>query len=295
MIRANMSFCAILSPLDIFSRVAAPHVVMDWPSHSHHEFCLVVDGIPTLGYAGCKVCAEPGTLFLFIPNEAHAVWNSESVTARLWSLEFRIGDSVMTEFSALFERAPERRVLKLSTGKQQWFCNTCQRIAFEKAAGVPGATAASVWLALQLVTVTRWFSAQPDADFVDAREEIDSQCFELWQKIHRHVCQPSHPGPMLFGLNRCHDSLRHRFRKRYGISPQGMLIRLRMNRAKELLRTSNLSIKEIADELGYSRQHDLTRAFCKYTGTSPSDWRMRANGIEENGSETVSEVRPLGV
>lgn len=51
---------------------------------------------------------------------------------------------------------------------------------------------------------------------------------------------------MLFGLNPCHDSLRHRFRKLFGISPQGMLIRLRIDRAKELLRSSNLSVKEIA-------------------------------------------------
>jgi two-component system response regulator YesN len=53
-----------------------------------------------------------------------------------------------------------------------------------------------------------------------------------------------------------------------------------MDRAKELLRTSDLSVKEIAYELGYSRQHDLTRAFHKYTGTSPSEWKMRANGFE---------------
>jgi AraC-like DNA-binding protein len=32
-------------------------------------------------------------------------------------------------------------------------------------------------------------------------------------------------------------------------------------------------VKEIAQELGYSRQHDLTRAFHKYTGTSPSEWK----------------------
>jgi AraC-like DNA-binding protein len=70
---------------------------------------------------------------------------------------------------------------------------------------------------------------------------------------------------MLFGLNSCQDSLRHRFRKLFGISPQGMLIRLRMDRAKDLLRIGNLSVKEIAHELGYSRQHDLTRAFHKYT------------------------------
>ena len=58
-----------------------------------------------------------------------------------------------------------------------------------------------------------------------------------------------------------------------------MLIRLRMERAKELLRGSKLSVKEIAHELGYSRQHDLTRAFRKYSGTSPSEWKTRLNGV----------------
>ncbi len=146
--------------------------------------------------------------------------------------------------------------------------------------GCLSAFAASAWLTLQLVDITRWLSADFEVDLGDGSDEIDPQCFQLWQKIHRQVFQPSSPGPMIFGLNPCHDSLRHRFRKLFGISPQGMLIRLRMDRAKELLRTSNLSVKEIAYELGYSRQHDLTRAFHKYTGTSPSEWKMRANGFE---------------
>jgi two-component system response regulator YesN len=58
-----------------------------------------------------------------------------------------------------------------------------------------------------------------------------------------------------------------------------------MERAKELLRTSNLSVKEIAQELGYSRQHDLTRAFHKSIGTSPSEWKMRSNGFESPSTQ----------
>jgi transcriptional regulator GlxA family with amidase domain len=130
------------------------------------------------------------------------------------------------------------------------------------------------------VNVTRWLLAHSDGDLPDAIEEIDPQCFELRQKIHHHVYQPTSPGPMLFSLNPCHDSLRHRFRKLFGSSPQAMLTRLRIDRAKELLRTSTLSVKEIAFEVGYSRQHDLTRAFHKYSGISPTEWKMRSNGLE---------------
>ena len=78
---------------------------------------------------------------------------------------------------------------------------------------------------------------------------------------------------MVFNLNPRHDSIRHRFRKLFGISPRGLLVRLQVDRAKELLLTSDLSIKEIAFELGYTWQQDFTRAFKKCVGMGPSQWR----------------------
>jgi len=203
-------------------------------------------------------------------------------------LEFHVSGVLRTNFHELFERPSEQRILKLSTAQRQRFSSVCQKLAFERnAPGSLNAFAASAWLTLLLVNVTRWLTIDPGLFFAHGKGEIDPQCFELWQKIQRQVLRPTATGPMLFGLNPRHDSLRHRFRKVFGISPQGMFIRLRMNRAKELLRATNLSVKEIAHELGYSRQHDLTRAFHKYTGTSPSEWKMHLNGFEPKESLTA--------
>jgi Helix-turn-helix domain/Cupin domain len=281
---------AALKPLEASCRTIPPNSATDWHSHPEDELCLVLDGMPVVGYPDGKVHSQAGTLFLFVEGEAHGFWNLRNLAARLWSLKFRLSSDVRSEFGHLFERAPERRMLKLSAGQQQRFCNTCQKISFEKsAAGFLHATAASVLLAMQLIDVTRWFSAQQGIDLVDGREKVDPQCFELWQKIHRHAFQPAAPGPMLFGLNPGHDSLRHRFRKQFGISPQGMLVRLRMSRAKELLLTSDLPVKEIAQELGYLRQHDFTRAFHKNIGMCPSRWRTRGSrlGVQESQNAGV--------
>ncbi len=276
-----MQLSAALSPLEVSCRTVQPDDVIDWHAHWHDEFCLILEGTPTVGHGGGKLLSEAGTLFLFRQSEAHGIWNPGRAPARLWFLEFHISSDTRTYFRDLFERSPERRILKLSEGQRHRFCGACQKLALEKGeAGFLNAFAASAWLTLQLVNVTRWLLENPELGIPNGRDEVDPQCFELWQKIHRQVLQPSSPGPMLFGLNPCHDSLRHRFRKIFGISPQGMLLRLRMERAKDLLRNGNLSVKEIAQELGYSRQHDLSRAFHKYTGTSPSEWKMRANGFE---------------
>jgi hypothetical protein len=273
-----MNLYADMSPLTVSCRTVARNDLVDWHAHRHDEFCLVFEGTPTIGHAGGKIVPQTDTLFLFKEGEMHGLWHSGASMARLWLLEFHVGSLLRSHFRELFDRPPEERVLQLSTLQRQRFSSACQKLAFEKnESGSLNAFAACAWLTLLLVNVTRWLVLKPDLGVAsDSREEIDPQCFELWQKIHRHVLHPGSTGPLLFGQNPCHDSLRHRFRKIFGISPQGMLIRLRMDRAKELLRTSHLSVKEISRELGYSRQHDLTRAFHKYVGASPREWKMHA-------------------
>jgi len=274
-----------INPLEVSCRTLPPNGAIDWHTHWHDEFCLVLGGAPTVGHAGAKLIPQTDTLFLFNQSEVHGIWSSARATARIWSVEFHISSTVKTHFRELFEQSPERRVIKLSPVQRQRFCHACQRLALEKGAtGLLNAFAASAWLTLELVNVTRWLLATPEVGSVDGSDQIDPQCFELWQKIHRQVLQPNSSGPMLFGLNPCHDSLRHRFRKIFGVSPQAMWLRLRMDRAKDLLRTGHLSVKEIAHELGYTRQHDLSRAFHKYTGTSPSEWKMRATGLDQSFS-----------
>ncbi|MHA6480449.1 helix-turn-helix domain-containing protein [Paenibacillus sp. strain BS8-2] len=63
--------------------------------------------------------------------------------------------------------------------------------------------------------------------------------------------------------------LAYRFHKHTGISPKEFLIQYRMTRAKELLRNSNCSIKDIARSVGYSDAYYFSRLFKKHVGLSP--------------------------
>lgn len=65
-----------------------------------------------------------------------------------------------------------------------------------------------------------------------------------------------------------------KFRKAYGVSPKEYLTSLRMNKAKEMLRTTNFEIKEIAASVGYRDQLYFSRLFSKKEGLSPSEYRM---------------------
>lgn len=63
------------------------------------------------------------------------------------------------------------------------------------------------------------------------------------------------------------------FKKRTGMSPKQYLLKIRMERAKELLLTTDHSIKEIAATVGYNDPLYFSKLFYKAEGMAPSKYR----------------------
>ncbi|PRO66995.1 response regulator transcription factor [Alkalicoccus urumqiensis] len=59
------------------------------------------------------------------------------------------------------------------------------------------------------------------------------------------------------------------------------ITQLRVDSAKEYLRTTNRSLKEIGSDVGYKDPNYFSRVFRKTTGLSPSQYRQRQNGEPE--------------
>jgi len=63
------------------------------------------------------------------------------------------------------------------------------------------------------------------------------------------------------------------FRKATGQTPIEYLLRLRIQKAMELLRNSSLSITEIALEVGFNDSNYFTRQFRRVLGETPRSFR----------------------
>ena len=63
-----------------------------------------------------------------------------------------------------------------------------------------------------------------------------------------------------------------------GISPAKMLARLRLDEARRLLRTSEMSVSEIAYKVGYCNPAYFVNVFRRDTGHSPREWRSLVDG-----------------
>ncbi|HOX05036.1 MAG TPA: AraC family transcriptional regulator [Planctomycetota bacterium] len=77
----------------------------------------------------------------------------------------------------------------------------------------------------------------------------------------------------------------HLFKNVAGIPPRRYQIQERVARARELLETTSLSVKEIAAELGYDDVHYFSRVFRKLTGRTPS-------GVRGGRRQPVTRRRP---
>jgi AraC-like DNA-binding protein len=80
----------------------------------------------------------------------------------------------------------------------------------------------------------------------------------------------------LVNLSRSHYTTL--FKRVTGYAPLSYLNHLRMQRAVQLLNTTDLSIKRISDQLGFSDQFYFSRAFRKMHNHSPSEHRRRYGG-----------------
>ncbi|MBQ4086264.1 MAG: helix-turn-helix transcriptional regulator [Clostridia bacterium] len=72
----------------------------------------------------------------------------------------------------------------------------------------------------------------------------------------------------------CERSFRSAVQEETGLSPKMYMIRGEMSAAMELLRTTNMSVAEIAACLDYARPSYFSRAFKKYYGVSPQFVRI---------------------
>ncbi|MBH0238401.1 helix-turn-helix domain-containing protein [Methylobrevis albus] len=63
------------------------------------------------------------------------------------------------------------------------------------------------------------------------------------------------------------------FKQSIGVPPRVHLTRLRVEKASELLETTDLPVTEIAQEVGYSSNQVLARVFSKHRHMSPSSYR----------------------
>ena len=91
--------------------------------------------------------------------------------------------------------------------------------------------------------------------------------------IHEHLTDPIDRHSLAAAFHYTPEHINYCFRQQFDATPQQVIHRERCLRAIELLRSSNDSIKDIAEQVGYPDQFHFSRVFKKIIGLSPRDAR----------------------
>jgi AraC-like DNA-binding protein len=116
-------------------------------------------------------------------------------------------------------------------------------------------------------------SLEKQKNFSGKRVEkiIRNACFELREKVEEEMdfrlyAENYHMGYSYF---------RKMFKQYTGFAPVQYHLNLKIRKAKELLLSTDQSVKEIASNLGFQSIHYFSRIFKKKTGLSPSEIRNK--------------------
>jgi AraC-like DNA-binding protein len=82
-------------------------------------------------------------------------------------------------------------------------------------------------------------------------------------------------------LNIDRSHLTRIFKNICGISTQQFIISLKMEMASQSLKKSNMTIKEVANSVGYDNQMDFSKLFKKHFNMTPTQWRGK-DGFQQS-------------
>jgi AraC family L-rhamnose operon regulatory protein RhaS len=110
--------------------------------------------------------------------------------------------------------------------------------------------------------------------------ELSSHCDQQWKlKEMSDWC----------GIQR--TQLNKIFQKLTGCTPVEYLARLRMERAKTLLRETDMKVIDIAFECGFSSSQYFANTFRQETGQTPSEYRKRIGGLSAAESKDWNDIQ----
>jgi AraC-like DNA-binding protein len=78
-----------------------------------------------------------------------------------------------------------------------------------------------------------------------------------------------------------YSSFRRKFQEQTGFSPWQYVIHLRLEHARRSLLASNLTIDQLAGELGFSSSFHFSAAFKRHTGVAPTTWRKKMGALQK--------------
>jgi AraC-like DNA-binding protein len=228
---------------------------------------FVAEGAGTLHLAGSTHPLRPGVAFAYAPGIPHLILTDPARPMRKYYVDF-----VGTEAMVLLRRsqlAKWRPMQVTAPGEILEVFHALQRDAMAESPLAPELAASHLRVLL--------LKLQQRAVAVSSAEPRALATYErarAWLHQHYLSCRTAEDIAAACHMTPVH--LSRVFRRFAQTTPYHVLIRLKMNRAAELLLDGNLLVKEAAEHVGFASQFQFSRAFKRVYGLAPQQFIQNA-------------------
>ncbi|WP_424767808.1 AraC family transcriptional regulator [Paenibacillus sp. sgz302251] len=255
-----------------------------YPAHRHDflEISLVIEGHGTETINGVSHPMEPGTLSLILPFQFHEIRANAGSPLRLYNCMFSIellsgSQEYGTSFKDLLLSEDDERptFFQLSTSKAEVIGRILQEM-LEEFNGDQSLRNAYLRTKLieTLIRVDR-LRTEYHRPNIGLKEKGDMPG-AIW-KVIRHIHLQYREQLTLSGLAESFHFnptyLSEQIKRHAGKSFVGLLHDIRIRHACSLLSSSEMTVSDIAYEVGYGSAKTMFKAFQKYKGVTPGDYR----------------------
>lgn len=254
----------------------------DWHSTSHfHPFTEIFfithgNGIMEIDYI--DVAIKEGDLIIINPNCPHTEKSSYNYMDQLEYIVFGINNLTLANKSLpqLNGETPNPtyyKIMNFNNNKNVilYYLNTLVHEVEEKESNYE--LACKSILTLFIIYISR--NAQSTLLIADNPEKLNIECVKIKNYIDSHYSENITLDILsnLSYVNKFH--LVHLFTKQMGISPINYLINRRIEESKNLLTTTNYTIRDISTIVGFSNSSYFSQMFKKFTGYSPRMYKNK--------------------
>ncbi|GIM47748.1 putative HTH-type transcriptional regulator YfiF [Collibacillus ludicampi] len=241
--------------------------------HSFFEICYVLGGRGVYWEAGREYLLQKGTIFCSRPGNMHQIHKGDNLFL-LW-VGFEIDEAgSQTAGISMFERLAQTPHFYVSGADDSPAASIWRALMQHAEAPHPSMTGLIISLAHSLILSLQTLFCKTNpvwGELLHTRSSVLLHQAKLF--IKDNLAQPLSLVDVAKYLHISPRHLSRLFSEQYGVSFTSFVRRERVRTAAELLRSTDLAIKTISEESGFSSVHYFTRVFAAEMGMTPGEYR----------------------
>lgn len=236
-----------------------------------YQFNYITDGYGTLEIPSGTYQIQPGTIMIITPGTRHRYRPDPSTG---WT-EHYIGFKGKISSHFLKQSFWDMTSPVISCGGRNEIFDTYEKIFDLVQLQKPAYQQIASGLIIKLIGYLISFEKQSSFEGKEVEDLVTAARAYMWENVNQSA--DLHEFAKKHSIS--YSYLRKMFKLYTGIAPHQYYLDLKIMRAKELVMSTDKTVKEMTYDLGFDSIHYFSRIFKKKTGYSPSDFRNRAKNI----------------